>query len=175
LSTDLDKARDLVAAGEDEKALEALKRVEIHLHALMAGRTLCRDNDDEAKGLMELASAIRDREIRGDATIRRGAGDLAVVAQSYLDEIAHQRLLSRALRGAKTLAVAVRDSSPGAHRPYGPDEAAKLEARVRQWLAQQERDARTVDELARARKATEDFNESPRRAPDDPDDRYPGD
>lgn len=51
MSADLAKARELVAVGMDTTALKALWRV----------RTPARTNEDEARGLLELACAIRDR------------------------------------------------------------------------------------------------------------------
>jgi hypothetical protein len=89
VSADLDKARDLIAGGKDKKALAALWRAE----------AFARTNEDEAQGLLELASAIRDRSvgrIRGDAELLVGyaSGYLAHPAVSKLAVIADCRVVS---------------------------------------------------------------------------------
>lgn len=77
MSVGLDKARDLFAAGKDKKARDALWQVE----------ALARTDANEAQGLLELASAIRDRNT---GRVRDEAEALVVCATGHLDRIAHQ-------------------------------------------------------------------------------------
>jgi hypothetical protein len=68
VSREIDKAHDRVAAGKDKKALDELSVM----------TSWVRTDEDEARGLFELASTIRARD---DGRVRRDAAELVRLAE----------------------------------------------------------------------------------------------